>query len=197
MFGSSPIKSIESLNKKITKLVGSFVHPIYFRRNLDESIHIPVDETHQPRSVSSPDNIHIIDDHDNQPEFGIGAITQLGRMWLPQKIYSEQEMLRDLFLWSVFMDLPQMAKVLLTHLRPRICAALIASAIFKHYAKRSTNIDLKQKMEGQAYDFELYAARCVDQCYNYNEATSCELLLRQIPLFGKVTCMQVSEIIFY
>lgn len=101
-------------------------------------------------------------------------------------------MFRDLFLWSIFMDMPDMAKVLLLHVRSRICAALIASALFKGYAKSSHIIDLKDKFRQQSLEFEIYAATSLNKCYEYNEKRACELLLRQIPLFGNITCMQVA-----
>jgi hypothetical protein len=105
--------------------------------------------------------------------------------------YSKHELLRDLFLWSIFMDMPDMAKVILLHLKSRVCAALIASAIFKRYAKASTTVDHKEKFRKQSEEFGAYAARFIDECYEYDERLACELLLRQIPLFGNVTCMQV------
>lgn len=40
-----------------------------------------------------------------------------------------QEMLRDLLYWSIFTDRINMAKVLILHIRPRICAALSCAAI--------------------------------------------------------------------
>ena len=100
-------------------------------------------------------------------------------------------MLRDLFLWAVFMDMFEMAKMLLIHVQTRICAALIASAIFKQYAKLANTIDLEATLRTQALYFETYAANSVDQCYEYNERIACELLFRQVPLFGYITCMQV------
>jgi hypothetical protein len=105
--------------------------------------------------------------------------------------YTKDELLRDLFLWSVLMDMPEIAKILLVHLQPRICAALIASTIFKGYAKASTAVDHKEKFKSQSREFETHAAMFTDKCYEYNGNLACELLLRQIPLFGNVTCMQV------
>ena len=107
--------------------------------------------------------------------------------------YTKHHMIRDLFLWSVFMDMPEMAKVLLLHVRSRICAALIASAIFKKYAKLSQTVDMEKKFRTQSLEFGTYAAIFIDKCYEYNEKRACELLLRQIPLFGNVTCMQVNK----
>lgn len=108
--------------------------------------------------------------------------------------YTKYQILRDLFLWSIFMDMPDMAKVLLLHTRSRICASLIASALFKEYASLSPLVDLKDKFAMQSLEFETYAAMSLNKCYEYNEEYACELLLRRVPLFGNVSCMQVSAI---
>lgn len=86
----------------------------------------------------------------------------------------------------------EIAQVLLVHLRPRICASLIGSAVLKSYAKTAANIDLKNNYLAQAENLERYASICIDKCFSHNESTACTLLLRQIPLFGNITCMQVS-----
>ncbi len=94
------------------------------------------------------------------------------------------------------MDVPEMTKSLLLHIRSRICAALIASALFKRYSRSSQSVDMKDKFRRQSLEFEQYAAMSIDKCYEYNDKRACELLLRQIPLFGNVTSMQVKQICF-
>ncbi|CAF4404304.1 unnamed protein product, partial [Rotaria magnacalcarata] len=106
--------------------------------------------------------------------------------------YSEQHKLRDLFLWSVFMGYAELAKVLLVYLKPRICASLIASKVFTEYSKKTNIIQFKHKMKNIADEFELYAVKCIDSCYEYNETKACELILRQISLFGNITIAQVA-----
>lgn len=113
---------------------------------------------------------------------------------LVENIYSEREMLRDLFLWSVFMNLPEMSKVFLAHMKERICASLIAAKIFKTYSEAVGLIDSRDQLQLHATDFEIYSAKCVEKCYAYSESMSCELLLRETPSFGKVNCMQVRLI---
>lgn len=105
----------------------------------------------------------------------------------------KEYLLRDLLLWAIFMDLPDMAKVLLFNISSRICGALIASAVFKAYSKQAQSIDLQEKYKSQSSDFETYAAECINQAYLANQRKACELLLRQVPLFGNVTCMQVTR----
>ncbi|CAF1566091.1 unnamed protein product, partial [Adineta steineri] len=66
--------------------------------------------------------------------------------------------------------------ILLFHVRSRICAALLASAIFKKYSKLSPTIDMRDKFQIQALNFETYAGMFIDQCYEYNDKRACELL---------------------
>ena len=53
-------------------------------------------------------------------------------------------------------------------------------------------MDKRQKYSEQAKVYEAYASKCIEDCDTYNERVACQLLLREIPLYGNVTCMQVS-----
>ncbi|CAF4252001.1 unnamed protein product, partial [Rotaria sordida] len=52
---------------------------------------------------------------------------------------------------------------LLFHVQSRICAALIASAIFKKYLYFSPTVDMRDKFQIQALEFETYAGMLIDQ----------------------------------
>ena len=176
LFGRRSPNSKEQLNRKLHRLVGSFIGSLDTRsdENFEERICINFCKQNSTTTVND-ENV------ENQRNI--------------QKEYSKEQMLRDLFLWAVFMNMAEMAKVLLIHVQSRVCAALIASAIFKQYAKLADTIDLETTLCTQALYFETYAANCIEQCYEYNERTTCELLFRQVPLFGYVTCMQVIPMI--
>jgi hypothetical protein len=108
-----------------------------------------------------------------------------------------QEMLRDLLYWSIFTDRIDMAKVLILHMRTRICAALSCVAILRNRASRVTINDKRHLYKQYATDFEIYATDCINACYLRNERKACELLIREVPLFGKITCMQVKITLFF
>jgi len=182
LFGTLPLDSIKQLDYKLNKLVGSFFGSIYSFKDDSFKNRIKIDLTNRICSCCGSYE----DDHDLHSGHRQTNIDQT------QSKYTKHHMLRDLFLWSVFMDMPEMAKVLLIHVRSRICAALIASAIFKEYAESSFSVDMTDKFRLQALEFETYAAMSLDECYEYNDELTCELLLRQIPLFGNITCMQVN-----
>ena len=103
-----------------------------------------------------------------------------------------QAMLRDLLYWCIFTNRIDMAKVLILHIRTRICAALTCAAILRNRVGEATTSDKRHLYKQQANDFEIYATDCINICYSKNERKACELLIREEPLFGKITCMQVS-----
>ena len=181
LFGRLPLPSIKEIDCRLNKLVGPFFGAIYSSTNDHFQNRVKIDLTNHIctccRRSSTDQNLPVDERHHSSFE----------------KEYTKHHMLRDLFLWSIFLDMPDMAKVLLLHVRSRICAALIASTLFKQYSKLSSTADLREKFARQALDFETYAAMSLDKCYEYNEKRACELLLRQIPLFGNITCIQVSS----
>lgn len=105
-----------------------------------------------------------------------------------------QAMLRDILYWSIFTNRIKMAKVLILHIRSRICAALTCAAILRNCAVQATSSDQGHRYRQHAKDFEMYATDCINTCYSKSERKACELLIREQPLFGKITCMQVSFI---
>lgn len=167
----------------MNKLVGAYFNPIYSMKEDSFSNRIKIDLTNH---VCTCCRNRKKDKPNLNPD-------QIVSQESTSTEYTKHQILRDLFLWSIFLDMPDMAKVLLLHIRSRICASLIASALFKEYAKLSPLVDLKEKFELQSLEFETYAAMSLNKCYEYNEERACELLLRRVPLFGDVTCMQVSS----
>ena len=180
MFGSLPLSYIGQIDSRLNRLVGPFLSSLYSANNDHLKNRIQIDLTNHVctccRRSKIDEDTHVDENNHHQPTTD----------------YTKQHILRDLFLWSIFLDMPDMAKVLLIHLRSRICASLIASALFKTYSKLASTIDMREKFTKQALDFEIYAAMSLDKCYEYNEKRTCELLLRQIPLWGNATCVQVG-----
>ncbi|CAF3900565.1 unnamed protein product [Rotaria sp. Silwood2] len=185
LFGSSNFRSPHELDNKLNKFVGSFFGLIYSFKDDSFRNRIKID-LHNRVSHCCGSHGHLDEDHE------LNVIQNVTKVYPTENNYTKHELLRDLFLWSIFMDMPEMAKVFLFHIRPRICATLIASAVFKKYSKFSPTVDMKDKFQTQALEFETYGAIFTDKCYEYNERRACELLLRQIPLFGNVTCMQLA-----
>lgn len=121
-----------------------------------------------------------------------GVPPELGH-YVGFKKFGNEEMLRDIFLWSVISGKSEMSFVLLLQLRSRIIASLIAAGITSRFLpKKDGYLEQSHKFHKQSQDYEKFATECIDACYKRNEPLACQLLLREIPLFGNVTCMQVS-----
>ncbi|CAF3888305.1 unnamed protein product [Adineta steineri] len=210
LFDQSTVTAIRTLDKKLNKFIGSFFGAIYAEEDNKCTKRVYIDlENHVCGCCSSAIQKCASKTNRVYPEDNKGNQTQnqqkdkkdlsekndtegLGENKNRENLLEKIKLLRDLFLWSVFMDMPEIAKVLLIHQQSRICAALIASAIFKRYSKKSLTVDLKERFQIQADDFGKYAADFINDCYKYNERSACELLLRQVPLFGNITCMQIA-----
>ncbi len=99
--------------------------------------------------------------------------------------------MRDLFLWAIVMNRVDMAKVLLSHMKYRICPALIATKIFKQYYRKAPYGDLNKSYDESATYFEQYAINCLNKCDEKDEAKACEIILQRNELYGYATCLQV------
>ncbi|CAF1272549.1 unnamed protein product, partial [Rotaria sordida] len=186
LLGPLPFQSVKEVDRQLNKFVGSFFGSIYSSKYDSFQKRITIDlKNHVCTCCQSNRQMKEDNDYSTVNDNIIGNNENKNK-------YTKHQMLRDLFLWSILMDMPEMTKVLLLHVRPHICASLIASAIYKTYSKLSHAVDLINKFRMQSLDFETYAAMSINKCYEYNEKRACELLLRQIPLFGNVTCMQVA-----
>ena len=199
------MNNVESLNRRIRRWLGSYVDVVYVAKPLTI---LAIPSTRQlfikyfNNQVAAENGDAIVQFHDgtSKSRHSIDHIATAGI--IPNNIednktdlnYSQQEMLRDLFLWSVFMDLSLMSKTILIHMQERICASLIAAKVFKAYADETPITDLRDRLNRQVVEFENYSATCVDACYEVSEPLACQLLMRAVPRFGNVTCMQVSTL---
>ncbi|CAF1523557.1 unnamed protein product, partial [Didymodactylos carnosus] len=99
---------------------------------------------------------------------------------------------RDLFLWSILTHRIEMAKLFLKHMRTRICASLIAAKIIKAIARREYDRAIRNEYEQEANYFVSFAIECLTCCYNNDKEYACELVIREVDMFGGVTCLQVA-----
>jgi hypothetical protein len=106
-------------------------------------------------------------------------------------VTQDDYIMRDLFLWSVLMNYPDMAQVFLSHMKYRICPALIATKIFKQYHKQAVYGELKDSYKTSAEYFEQYAIDCLENCDDNDADKACQIVLQQNELYGYVTCLQV------
>lgn len=164
-------------------LIGPYVKSFYFQRSVSEQLRLEVEHWFRgggaaERSVNTWATPH--------PE-------ALCRRYRVEKPFDKQEMLRELFLWSVYAGYSDIAFVLLLQLEARISAALIAACVARRLSLLASNLDLRRTFDQQTKDYEEYARACVTACYRHNERLACQLLVRENVLFGDATCMQVRR----
>jgi hypothetical protein len=104
---------------------------------------------------------------------------------------AQDYIMRDLFIWSILMNHPEMALVFLSHMKYRICPALIATKIFKRYYEKATYGVLKDGYQESAAYFEQYAVDCINKCADHNVELACKIILQQNEIYGYVSCLQV------
>ena len=125
--------------------------------------------------------------------FNMDGVPEQLRYYRCSKKFDTEEMFRDLFLWSVISGYAEMSFIFLLQIRSRIIASLIGAGITSRLVSTKGGcVDQWHKFHKQSKDYEQFARQCIDVCYKQNEQRACQLLLRKIPLFGNVTCMQVS-----
>ena len=111
-----------------------------------------------------------------------------------QKPYNTQETFRDFFIWSVYAGNIEIAFVLLLHLKSRIGAALVATSIAQRLSRRAHQLHIRHTYKEHQKAYTEYAEACINACYTHDPRYACELLFREIPLLGNITCMQVGSL---
>lgn len=173
------IVGTHTLNDVVSSLIGDYIQDLYFNTQQQEDEYKSLWEgTKQSRRISPLE----IATSSTATQYHQRNGGQLQRDCI----------MRDLFLWAVFMNRIEMAKIILAHMKYRICAALIATKILKTYYGVAEFGDIKDSYKTSADYFEQYAIECIKLCYKNNPEQACEIVLQRISLFGDVTCLQVK-----
>ena len=178
------VKQATDLDHVLRILVGDYMKQIYSSRPRDALGQLHQCCTSKPRGRVSNSRANLprnIDENDSVEEL----IPEVEVDTVEDKVY------RDLFFWAILTNRIEMAQVFLSYMKNRICAALIASKVFKSYISYAQDNESKELLTSQGEQFETYANECLKSCYNYEEETACEIAIRRINLFGSVTCLQV------
>jgi hypothetical protein len=170
------IQKTNDLNNVLRKLVGGFMHKLYFDSQEGENRYRNIwgleSKTHKEQHQ---DNFDVRDNllHEDN------------------KQVMKDYIMRDLFLWAILTNRIEMAKVFLCYLNYRICAALIATKILKTYYSVAEYGESKDNYLKMANYFEEYAIQCIHKCDNNDTHQACQIVLQRIELFGNVTSLQV------
>jgi hypothetical protein len=154
------------------------MHDLYFDSNEDEIKYLLLWGFKEESNEENQIKVQVVD----SPE---------AHMTREIKQMMHDYIMRDLFLWSILMNRIDMAKVFLSHLKYRICAALIATKILKEYNLIATHGEMKENYMKSAEYFEQYAIECVKQCEKYDADQAYQIVLQRIELYGNVSCLQV------
>ncbi|CAF2070799.1 unnamed protein product [Rotaria magnacalcarata] len=174
------IHDIESLNRVLTKIIGDYMHDLYFETSDDEKNY--VHKWGLKKNLQQQDEGMSVDN--------LNESDSLATM---ERLEPYDYVLRDLFLWAILMNRTDIAKVLLCFMKYRICPALIATKILKEYYKEADYGHLQDGYLENAKYFEQYAINCLDKADDYSTELACEIILQQNELYGYVTCLQVAS----
>ncbi|CAF1525888.1 unnamed protein product, partial [Adineta steineri] len=169
------ICTTDELNNVLTTLIGDYMHKLYFNSNADEIKYRAswglIEQNVEQNQINAQNPDHHVK---------------------PNKEIVFDIIMRDLFIWAILMNHTEMAQVFLSHMKYRICAALIATKILKQYHHKTRYGDLRDNYEKNAKYFEEYAIACIKQCEKNDTDLACEIVLQRIELYGNVTCLQIA-----
>ena len=174
------IQSTEDLNELFRALVGGYMKSLYYDTQIEEqedrmgvkrgsNAIVPLEDLEQGQLIASD-----------------AAYKQLAKDYI----------IRDLLLWAIVMNYMDLAKVFISHMKDRICGALIATEILSHLRDTSSNAvyaDKKADLTRWISYFEQYAINCLDLCFRNAPDMARILTIQRVELFGDVTCLQVAN----
>ena len=185
------------LDQLISRLVGPYIASFYEKVTTFERVWqaVGLARYHQIRIIFRRDRIVPEPETSNQkkPDVEQPLSSKEEKKYKLDKSFGKEEMLRDMFLWSVHQGYVDIAFVLLLQLKSRIGASLLAASVAKRLSFVGRNLHVRNMYDEHRKAYEEYATTCINACYKCNEHFSCQLLLREIPLLGNITCMQVSR----
>ncbi|CAF4212523.1 unnamed protein product, partial [Rotaria sordida] len=95
---------------------------------------------------------------------------------------------KELFLWSILTDKQELALLFWARGKNKVCAALIATLIYKSKAQKAKN----QNYIEYANEFQSLAVEILEKFYLTNPYECTEAIIRQIPQFGNVTWLHLA-----
>uniref|UniRef100_A0A8C1MIE2 Transient receptor potential cation channel, subfamily M, member 2 n=1 Tax=Cyprinus carpio TaxID=7962 RepID=A0A8C1MIE2_CYPCA len=102
--------------------------------------------------------------------------------------------IRDLFLWAVVQNNPELAEISWEQCRDCIAAALAASKILRKLAQESGEDDSEEAkdMRELASHYENQAIGVFSECHSWDAQRAQKLLIRVSPSWGRSTCLWLA-----
>ncbi|CAB1341379.1 unnamed protein product, partial [Coregonus sp. 'balchen'] len=123
------------------------------------------------------------------------AMKQVNKLLLGDCSYREQSCLNpwaSLFIWAVLQNRSEMAVYFWEMGGESVHSALAGCKILRELSKLESETETKLSMKELAQKFENLALDVFSECYQSSESRSFTLLIRQSPVWGKATCLQMA-----
>ncbi|XP_041034022.1 transient receptor potential cation channel subfamily M member 4a isoform X3 [Carcharodon carcharias] len=98
----------------------------------------------------------------------------------------------DLFIWGVLQSRNEMATYFWEMGGESVSSGLVACRILREMAHHQPEAEGAQVMKEMAAKFAQLSLDVFNQCYRHNEKRAFCLLVRQCPLWGRATCLQLA-----
>uniref|UniRef100_A0A4W5LTR4 Transient receptor potential cation channel, subfamily M, member 4a n=1 Tax=Hucho hucho TaxID=62062 RepID=A0A4W5LTR4_9TELE len=123
------------------------------------------------------------------------ALKHMNKLLLGECLYKEQHCLSpwaSLFIWAVLQNRSEMAIYFWEMAGESVLSALAGCKILRELSKLESETETKLSMKELAQKFENLALDVFSECYQSSERRSFTLLIRQSPVWGKATCLQMA-----
>uniref|UniRef100_A0A671RDV8 Transient receptor potential cation channel subfamily M member 4-like n=1 Tax=Sinocyclocheilus anshuiensis TaxID=1608454 RepID=A0A671RDV8_9TELE len=123
------------------------------------------------------------------------AMTHVNKLLRTESVYRKQRCMSPwiaLFIWAVLQNRREMSIYFWEMAGESVLSALAGCKILRELAKLETETETKLSMKELAQTFENLAHDVFSECYQSNESRSFKLLIRQSPVWGSATCLQMA-----
>lgn len=123
------------------------------------------------------------------------AMKHVNKLLLNESTYRRQRCTSpwiSLFIWAVLQNRREMSLYFWKMTGESVLSALAGCKILRELSKLETETETKLSMKELAQTFENLAHDVFSECYQSNEKRSFKLLIRQSPIWGGATCLQMA-----
>uniref|UniRef100_A0A8C2A9L1 Transient receptor potential cation channel, subfamily M, member 4a n=1 Tax=Cyprinus carpio TaxID=7962 RepID=A0A8C2A9L1_CYPCA len=123
------------------------------------------------------------------------AMKHVNMLLQTESVYRKQRCMSPwiaLFIWAVLQNRREMSIYFWEMAGESVLSALAGCKILRELSKLETETETKLSMKELAQTFENLAHDVFSECYQSNESRSFKLLIRQSPVWGSATCLQMA-----
>ncbi|XP_052403224.1 transient receptor potential cation channel subfamily M member 4-like [Carassius gibelio] len=123
------------------------------------------------------------------------AMKHVNMLLQTESVYRKQRCMSpwiSLFIWAVLQNRREMSIYFWEMAGESVLSALAGCKILRELSKLETETETKLSMKELSQTFENLAHDVFSECYQSNESHSFKLLIRQSPVWGSATCLQMA-----